>query len=128
MILPRQEIPVRIVLTAVNIRPEVAEQIKTGQWLKEARSGAGLGIIIEKKTSPHILSRWEDGRIVRATDEGMLDIRLTLKQTAVFKESDGIFIGSVPLRAGRKGLVYTINAEFNGEVIEVAKNHLDQTE
>ena len=124
----KEKVTVYISLLSPNLRPEIAEEIYPGQWLKDARSGVQVGTIMEKKVAPHFWVHWVEGKPVKAADERTVDLRLTLKRTATLKEDEGIFIGPLALRAGRKGGFYTMNAEFYGEIIRVAKTRNEQSE
>lgn len=124
----REATPIEITVVSTNLRPEVVEGIRPGEWVKDARTGANLGTVTEKKAVPHVASHWDGSRLVKTTDDQRLDLQLTLKQKAVFKRDEGIFLGAMALRAGRTGTFCTIDAEFYGEVIRVAKTRTDLQE
>jgi hypothetical protein len=97
--------------------------------MKDARSGVGFGTIIRESVVPHYIVAWDSQKeFKRRAYPEKVDIRLTLRQIARFKENEGCFIGVAPIRAGRKGVFYTMFAEFKGEVIQVAKYRPDPSE
>lgn len=125
----KKEIPVYITIEAVNLHPEVVKSIQPGAWVRDARSRVQLGTIIRKKSVPHYYVEWNSKQsFKRRTYPERLDLRVTLRQTVLFKENEGCFIGAMPLRNGRKGVFYTMLAEFKGEVIQVAKSQTDDSE
>lgn len=120
---------VYITIEAASLHPEVAKGIQPGAWLKDARSGVRLGTVIRKKVAPHYIVEWESNKeLKRRAFPERLDMLVTLRQSVRFKEDEGFFIGAMPLRAGRKGVFYTMLAEFKGEVIQVANPQPDEAE
>lgn len=114
--------PLRIEVMASDLPNRIVEGIQPGQWVKDAQSGIYLGKIVNKKVAPHPIIRWEGEKLLRVLSPDTQDLYLVLEREGEVREREGIYVGRMQLRAGKKGVFHTLYTEFSGGVMAVMIN------
>jgi hypothetical protein len=112
----------RIEIAASDLPNRIVEGIQPGQWVKDAQSGIFFGKIVNKKVVQHTITRWEGEKLLRVLSPDTKDLYLVLEREGKVREREGIYVGRMQLRAGRKGVFHTLSTEFSGEVMAVMVN------